>query len=400
MISFELTDTQNQMIDTVRRFRQDVVKGAETELDKIADPKDVFSSETYKNVMQQAYELGINRMAIAEEYGGLGLDGQTTGMVWEELARDGVGFAAGLIAGSIVPHLITHIASENSVLMERYVRPFCEDRTGTYVTAWGSSEPEVGSDGSQYDDPKIRHHVTALKKGNKYIINGSKSSFVSNGGLANAYVIFASIDPSMGIKGSGVFIIPADASGVNSGQPLDKMGLRTLNQAAVTFDDVEVSEDHLIFPHGDAYPMLHNTIVTVGNIGVGYLAVGVMQGAYDEALAYAKDRVQGGKPIIQHQLIADKMFECYQAIETARTYLWKASWHSTTGFPGDLKTSIAAKVYATQQAIKQTSAMLQILGGYGISKEYRLEKYARDANLLRIMDGTYETLVMKAAALL
>ena len=156
----------------------------------------------------------------------------------------------------------------------------------------------------------------------------------------------------------------------------------------------------MIFPPGENYPFLHNAIITVGNLGVGYLAVGLMRAAYEEALDYSRQRVQWGKPIFEHQLIAEKLLDAYIAIESARSFLQKGSWLSRNSFPGDLKTSLAAKVYATSQAVKHTSEMVQILGGYGISKDHPLEKHMRDAQLLQIMDGTNETLIAKAASLL
>jgi alkylation response protein AidB-like acyl-CoA dehydrogenase len=232
------------------------------------------------------------------------------------------------------------------------------------------------------------------------VINGTKSNFVSNGGIADVYLVFACVDPSLGLRGSGAFVIPGDAKGVAREKAIDKIGLRTLNQAAVFFEDVEIPEHYMIFPPGDDYPMLHNAIITVGNLGVGYLAVGLMRAAYEEALAYSKERVQWGKPIFEHQMITKKLFDIFTVIESARAFLWKASWLCKTRFPGDLKMSLAAKIYATEQAVRHTAEMVQVLGGYGISKEYPLEKYARDANLLPIMDGTNQTLLMKAAALL
>jgi alkylation response protein AidB-like acyl-CoA dehydrogenase len=201
----------------------------------------------------------------------------------------------------------------------------------------------------------------------------------------------------MGIKGSGTFIVPADSKGVKKGRSLDKTGLRVLNQAPVFLDEVEVSASNLLFPHGPGYPMLHNSIVTVGNLAVGYLAVGLMRAAYEHALQHSKSRVQWGRPIAEHQQITKKLFECHLAIEASRAYLWKGSWLSTKAFPGDLKTSLGAKIFATEMAVKHTAEMVQVLGGYGISKEYPVEKYARDALLLRIMDGTNETLLNKAA---
>jgi alkylation response protein AidB-like acyl-CoA dehydrogenase len=146
--------------------------------------------------------------------------------------------------------------------------------------------------------------------------------------------------------------------------------------------------------------MLHNAIITVGNLAVGYLAVGLMRAAYEHALEHCKSRVQWGKPIFEHQLIAKKLFECWQAIEACRAFLYKGSWLSKENFPGDLKTSLGAKIFATEMAVTHTAEMVQTLGGYGISREYPVEKYARDAKLLKIMDGANEILMTKAAKLL
>jgi len=400
MVDFELTETQRMMVATAAEFGRDVVGPAEVELDLMADPADVFESDLFWKVMGQAFELGFPKMALPEEFGGLGLTQQTTGMVWEELSRWGPGFAASLIPGGVVPQLISFIVPDRKDLVDKYVVPFCEDNTGRRITAWCSSEPELGSDGSNYFDPKVRHHTSAKKAGGKWVISGTKSDFVSNGSIAHDYIVFACVDPSLGLRGSGTFLVPGDTPGITHGKALDKTGLRVLNQSAVFLDEVEIPEDYLIFPHGDLYPTLHNSIITVGNLSVGYIAVGLMRAAYEHALEHSKRRVQWGKPIFEHQLIAKKLFECFQAIESARAFLWKGSWLASQAFPGDLKTSLAAKCYATEQAIKHTAAMVQVLGGYGISKEYPVEKYARDAKLLPIMDGTNETLLIKAAKLL
>jgi alkylation response protein AidB-like acyl-CoA dehydrogenase len=350
--------------------------------------------------MRQFFELGFNRMALPEAFGGLGLDPQTTGMVWEEIARWGPGFAASLMPGAVVPQLLSFLVPDRKDLIDEFVRPYCEDTTGRRITAWCSSEPAVGSDGSNYEDPSVHHHNSARLADGKYVLSGTKSDFVSNGGIASAYIVFACVDRTLGIKGSGAFVVPGDAKGLSRGRPIDKTGLRTLNQAAVFFDDVEIPEGHLVFPHGESYPMLHNAIITVGNLAVGYLAVGLMRAAYEHALEHSKSRVQWGKPIFEHQLIAKKLFECWQAIEACRAFLYKGSWMSKKDFPGDLKTSLGAKVLATEMAVHHTAEMVQVLGGYGISKEYPVEKLARDAKLLKIMDGANEILMTKAAKLL
>ena len=400
MVDFERTETQKQMIATAGDFGRQVLGPAEVELDLVAEPSEVFKGELFWKTLSQAFELGFHKMALPEDFGGLGLDQQTTGMVWEELSRWAPGFASTLIPGGVVPQLISFLASNNKELVDRYVVPFCEDTTGKTISAWCSSEPEVGSDGSNYQDPRIRHHTGAKKKDGKYVITGTKSDFVSNGGIASAYIVFACVNPEDGLKGSGTFVVPGESEGITRGRDLDKTGLRLLNQASIFFEDVEIPENYMIFPPGDNYPMLHNAIITIGNLSVGYIAVGLMRAAYEYALDHAKGRVQWGKAIFEHQQIAKKLFECWQAIETARAFLWKGSWFASQAFPGDLKTSLAAKIYATEQAVHHTAEMVQVLGGYGISKEYPVEKYARDAKLLRIMDGTNETLLKKAAALL
>lgn len=400
MIDFELNETQRQMVETARKFGEEILRPAEIELDRITDPVAAFKSDAYWSAMAQAFELGFPKMSISEHCGGLGLDPNTTGMVWEELGYWGAGLAASLMSCSVAQQLILFLAPMNQELIDRYVVPLCNDTTAHTMSAWGSSEPDLGSDGKNYFDTSVRHRTTAVKKDGRYIINGTKSDFISNGGVASVFVVFACVDSAQGLRGSGTFIVPGDAPGVSRGLPIDKLGLRNLNQTSLFFDDVEIPEEYMIFPPGEGYPMLHHSIITVGSLGVGYLAVGLMRAAYEEALAYAKERVQWGKPIFQHQLIARKLYEAHQAIETARALLWKASWLCKAKFPGDLKTSLTARIYATNQAAKHTSEMVQVLGGYGISKEYTLEKHYRDAKLLQIMDGTNETLMIEAAALL
>lgn len=393
MIDFSWTETQKHLVGTAREFGREVLEPAEIAVDR--KPADqAFQSAEYRSAMASAFELGFHKMTLPEQSGGLGLDPQTTGLVWEELARYGVGFTAGLIAGSVVPGLISFLAPLNTAMVQKYVEPFCADTTGTKITAWGSSEPRVGSDGKSYDDLSVHHATTATRTTSGYALNGSKSAFVSNGGVASALAVFASVDASKGLRGSGLFVIDGDAPGVTRGRAEDRLGLRALNQADLTFDDALVPEGQLIFPPSDAYPMLHHAIMTVGNLATGYLAVGLMRAAYEEALAYAKERVQGGKPIIKHQLVAKKLFTIHSAIESCRALLWKGSWHAAQSFPGDLKTSLTAKILCTTLAVKHTCEMVQVLGGYGITKDYKLEKYMRDAHLLTIMDGTNDTLMM------
>lgn len=400
MIDFELTDTQKELVEVAKRFATQVVRPAETLLDQMSDVESTFKSKVFKDVMRQAYELGFHKMTIAEKFGGMGLDPITVGLVWEEIASKGPGIASTLISAGTVPGVITFIAGNNQALIDEFVTPYCDDTTGEHVTAWGSSEPNLGSDGCNYYDTKIRHLTTATRTLEGYELSGSKSDFVSNGGIAKNYLMFACLNPALGIRGSGVFIVPRNYAGVATGRVLDKVGLRALNQSAVFMEKVAVPEKFMIFPPGDGYIMLHNAIHTVGNVGVGYLALGIMRAAYEDALAYSKERVQGGKTIFNQQLVAKQLFDAYSVIEATRCLLLKASWKSKQMFPGDLGLSIAAKVFSTTQALSVTTKMQEVLGGYGVSKEYRLEKYVRDSTLLQVMDGANGILSLKGAALL
>ena len=309
MIDFELTETQEMIVQTARGFGQEVLQPAEVALDKLGDPEEVFASEQFWGTLRQAYQLGFHKMALPEEIGGLGLDALTTGMVWEELGRWGPGFAAGLMPAATVPRLIAFLAPGNKTLVDTFQVPFCEDQQAKHISGWCSSEAQVGSDGKNYYDPDIRHRTRAKKTDGGWTINGAKSDFISNGSIASVQLVFACVDPDLGLRGSAAFVIPSDAKGVSFGKALDKTGLRTLNQAAVYFDDVQIPDEYMLFPHGDGYPMLHNSIITVGNLAVGYLAVGLMRAALEDALTHARERVQGGKPLIEHQLIAEKLFK-------------------------------------------------------------------------------------------
>jgi len=399
LIDFTLSDEQRELQASARRFAREVIRPAELALDRVADPDAVYTDARFTDTLRAAYELGFHKMGIAEKHGGLGLGPAMTGLIWEELAAGGVGFAATLLSAPVLPLFLCVLAPHRKDLIERFVEPFCAEEAVPQVTAWGSSEPNIGSDGSNYKDKSVHHQTVAVRDGDEWVITGAKSGFVSNAGLASAHLVFACVKPEDGICGSGVFLVPS-GPGTRAGKALDKIGMRVLNQADVYFDDVRIPADYMIIPPSSSFPMIHNAIKTVGNIGVGYLALGLMRAAYEEALAYAKERVQFGKPLIQHQAVGFKLFECYQAIEAARCLLWKASSVLERQMLGDLKLSAAARCFASNQAMKHTVEMVQILGGYGISREYPLEKFMRDAKLLQIMDATVEIMSRKAIALL
>ncbi len=397
MISFELTKEQLEMQEMAHNFAKNEIRPVETELDKLANADEVFKSESFWKVLRKAYELGFHRMSIPEEMGGLGLDPIIMYLVLEELAWGGAGLASDILVAPVAAMFTAMFAGGNEELVEKYVRPFCEDKEAKHIGAWAITEPEHGSDCGFSDDPKIHFETTAKLDGDEYVINGAKSAFVSNGGIADLLLLMACVDPSQGMLGTGVFLVPGDLPGISRGKPLDKLGLRVLNQAEIFFDNVRIPQEYMLWPPGEGYQMLLETIVTFGNTSVGVLGLGVARAAYEEALSYAKERIQGGKPLIEHQAIALRLFDAYMSIEAARALLWKAAWYNTTHMPGDLRLTAAARVFATDMAMRVTVEMVQVLGGYGISKEYSLEKFLRDAKPLQIMDGTNDMMSLGAS---
>jgi alkylation response protein AidB-like acyl-CoA dehydrogenase len=335
-------------------------------------------------------------MALPADVGGLGLDRVTTTLVMEELCRGGVGIGNTIgIAGVVASAALVRGPGE---LRKRFVEPFCEDTRAEQIGALAVVEPAHGSDLFDSDKPELALDTRARSDGDHWVVKGAKAGFVSNGGIANAFLVNAALQPELGMRGSAIFLVPGDLPGISRGKPLDKLGLRCLNQAEVYLDDVRVPGEYLLSPpNPELQPLFMESFLCTGNTFVGITAVAIMRAAYEEALAYSKQRIQGGVPIFEHQHIALKLFDAYTTIQAARSLLLHAIATNSERFPGDLALAIAARCYACNQAVRVTSEMIQVLGGYGISKEYPVEKHLRDAKLTQIEDGTVDTLALLAA---
>jgi len=403
MVSFELTPEQKEIQQAAHKFAEEVIRPAERELDLLPNPEDVFKSDLFWEVLRKAYELGYHRMGIPEEMGGLHkgtMDDQITGLiVGEEFAWGGLGFALAILVNS-VPHTnITMYAPDRKDLIEKFVRPFCEDETGKNNAAWPITEPDAGSDVLNYVDC-LPVKVSAKKKGDKYIINGTKSNWASGGGYANLYVTYVNVDPELGMRGNAAFVIPADLPGISTGKPVDKIGTRCLNQVPVYFDNVEVPEEYMIL-EPDRFVDLTRRYFGFSNSWCGIACVGVARAAFEHALSYAKERIQGGKPIFEHQAIALKLQEMATLIEACRVFTWKAMWENTNAFinqlPPRIDLGFGAKIFGAEMGLKVASEAVQIMGGYGLTKEYPVEKLLRDIKCMAICDGTSETLGIVAA---
>ena len=399
MIDFEITETQREYVQLAHNFAKDVMRPAERELDRYPNPEEVYVSQTFREVLCEAYRLGFHKMSYPAHIGGLGLDPLTVALITEELYWGGPGLGQTILVGGFAAHAA--LMSGKSSLIKEFAVPYCNDTEAKHIGAFAGVEPHVGSDIVYVTDPKIRLSTTARKEGDEYVINGSKAALISNGGFATAIGVAACLEPERGIRGTGLFLVPGDTPGITRGKPLDKLGLRCLNQAAVYFDEVRVPKRYLtIRPRGDNWINFVRSFVSFGNLGVGLTALALMRSAYEDALDYAQDRIQGGQPIIEHANIAMKLFDAFQTIEAARCLLWKTAWTNANQFPGDVPTVAAARCFASNQATRITGEMIQVLGGYAVEKGSSLEKYYRDAKLTQIEDGAVDTMALIGLRLL
>jgi len=280
-------------------------------------------------------------------------------------------------------------------LIERYCGPDAAD-----IGCWAITEPDHGSDTlavseASFHDPSLKANCVARKDGKHWVIKGQKAAWVSNGTIAEVAALFCTIDPSHGFEGGGICVVPLDLPGVSRGKPLDKMGQRALNQGEIFFDDVRVPEEYMVIG-ADAYGAVVETVLTMANAGMGATFIGVAQAALELAVDYAKERVQGGQPIFNHQSVRGRLFKMFARVEAARSLARRVSLFNATN-PPLLQYSIASKTFVTQTAFEVASEALQIFGGNGLTREYPIEKIMRDARASMIEDGCNEVLGLVGA---
>jgi alkylation response protein AidB-like acyl-CoA dehydrogenase len=236
-------------------------------------------------------------------------------------------------------------------------------------------------------------------KGNEYVINGQKSAWVSNGTIATHSVLHVGLDPSRGMEGQGIAICPLDLPGITKGKPLDKIGQRPLNQGEIFFDDVHLPKEYMIVTPQPPSAEAEEGGGLFGGAGtpMGSMAVmfgGLAKAAFDEALKYALERVQGGIPIFEHKNIKLKLFEMFMMVESARSLARRMQMFNTLSGASSPVHTMAGKWLSTEAAFKVASEAIQIFGGNGLSREYPIEKIFRDARAAMIEDGTNEVLAL------
>ena len=395
-----LSDEQIALKKSIHKFCKETLRPASVQLDRIADPEEVIKKDSlFWQTMKKAYELGYHTPLIPQEHGGLGLGPLETHIFLEEMGWASADFAIGIGAASF-----PFLAAANSMdedLIENLVKPFAQDKEAKYIGCWAVTEPEHGSDtlivgAREFSDPSISCQTTARLDGDCWVITGQKSSWISNGIIATHALTFLTIDASRGMSGGGVAIVPLDLPGVSRGRSLNKLGERALNQGEITFDGVRIPQNYMIV-QPDMYPFMMEATLALANAAIGSMFVGVARAAFEEALDYCKVRVQGGKPLCEHQWIQQKLFEMFTKVESARALSRSALIYNTETLPPALELSIASKVHCTKAAFEVANDAVQLFGGYGLSKEYLIEKLFRDARASLIADGCNEILALAGA---
>jgi len=366
-MDFSLNEEQQNLKELTHQFAEKEIRPVAGEFDE----KNEFPHE----VMKKAFEVGFLTSGIPIEYGGTEFSNLDNVIICEELAWGCAGMYTSIMANTLATTPILLFGTDEQ--KKEFLTPLTKEVS---FACFGLTEREAGSDNSAIK-------TTAIKDGNFYIINGSKT-FITNAGVSSTGVIFASTDKTRGARGLTAFIIPMDSPGVTVGKHENKMGHRASNTAEIYLDDVKVPAKNILRREGFGFIIALKTL-DYARPAVGAGGIGVARAAYEEALKYAQERVQFGKPIATFQHNAFKLADMATEIDAARLMVYRSAWMLDNNIKAS-KESAMAKIVATDAAMKITIDAVQIFGGYGYMKEYPVEKMMRDAKLLQIYEGTNE----------
>ncbi|HWR30354.1 MAG TPA: acyl-CoA dehydrogenase [Negativicutes bacterium] len=363
---FELSEDQKMMQKVAHDFAEkEVAPGAEER-----DEHETFSRPLYDAMVG----LGLSSICFPEQYGGADGDVLSYILAIEEISKADSGLGISLSATvSLCAWPIFAFGTEEQKM--KYVKPLAE---GAQMGAFGLTEPGAGTDaGSQ--------QTVAVRDGDNYIINGSKI-FITNGGEAEVYIVFAMTDKSKGVRGISAFILEKGMPGFTFGKKEHKMGIRSSQTMELIFQDVKVPAANLLGKEGEGFKIAMTTL-DGGRIGVAAQALGIAQAAFDAAVKYSKERVQFGKPISANQAISFMLADMATKIDAARLLVYRAASFKDAHKPYS-KEAAMAKLFASDIAMEVTTDAVQILGGYGYIREYPTERYMRDAKICQIYEGT------------
>ncbi len=367
MVDFTLTEDQTALKEMAHEFAEKEMRPKAAKYDE--------GHEFPEDIMKKAFAVGFLNCTVPVEYGGPGLNDLDTAIISEELAWGCAGMYTTMMANSLAFTPILLFGKEEQ--KKKFLEPFSK-KMG--FASFCLTEREGGSDTSGLK-------TTARKDGSDYVINGSKC-FITNGGVADLYVVFANTAPEKGPRGLSVLLVQRGTPGLTIGKVEDKMGQRASNTTELFFDDVRVPAENLLGREGLGFIIAMKTFDKT-RAAVGAAGVGIARAALEYAIEYSKTRVQFGKPIATFQNIAFKLAQMAMEVEAARLLVWRAAWLIDQGRTRGVESAMA-KCYGSDVAMNTSLEALQIYGGYGYMKDYPIEKLVRDAKLLQIYEGTNE----------
>jgi acyl-CoA dehydrogenase len=368
-MDFRLTEDQTIMKKEMKRFVDNELKPLAIELDRKQDPKDCFSWELVK----KASALGLRTMGLAEKDGGGGADQMMNMIVLEELGVGDLGFAS--MIGQHTKYTDTLGNLCNDEQKNEFIPEFLKD--DTFLLASALTEPDAGTDTQlPYDAPEAGMRAFAKREGAEYVLNGTKH-FISNGGVAKLYFIYARTKEGLGItKSMSAFLVPKDTIGFSIGKIHDKLGRRLLMNAELLFENARIPARYLVGSENEAWQMFYGQSPGINNT-IACL-IGGIRACYEAALDYARKRIQGGVPIIKHTSIGTKLAEMRVKLEAARALLWKNVWSWDSRHDYDPKMNYLTKAFVNEIALEVVNHTVDIFGGMGTDKDMVIEKYLRD----------------------
>ncbi len=380
MIDFELTEEQRAIQTLARDFAEKEIKPIAAQRDKQPDHKDCFDWD----VIEKGSRLGFRTLTLDKKYGGAGLDSLTTAIVLEELARGDLGVSVIFAQTVKIVQFVQWSATEQQC--RKFFTPFRDDHR--FLLATTSTEADVGSD-LQLPYAQKRLTTTARLEGNEWVINGTKQ-WSSGAPVAKMFRVLCLTD-----QGEASFLIPRDTPGVKIGAIHNKVGERFAINSEVIYENVRVPKDYMT---GGFRKEVDPTVryMRASNAFNGACATGLARAAFENALEYAKVRIQGGKPIAQHEVIGTMLAQMWGEIEAARLLYYKAAWMADRPDRYDPKLHALAKTMCSETAMRVTLDALQIYGGYGSSKDFPMEKYLRDAVAFLHSDSTNQLVKIRA----
>lgn len=368
MISFELTELQEQVQDTARKFAKEEIAPSVIERDRDS----IFPAE----ILKKLGEIGFLGMTASERWGGSGLDTISYALAMMEISK--VDASVGIVV-SVQNSLVNWILEKyaNDEQKEKYLVPLAK---GEKLGAYCLSEPDSGSDARE-------QKTIARKEGSNWILNGAKN-WISTGQNADIYIVFAQTNPELKHKGIAAFIVEKGTPGFEPGLKEDKMGMRSSDTCSIGISNVVLPEENLINEVGQGFYIAMKGL-NGGRIGIASQAVGIAEGAMEASLKYAQERKTFGLPIAEHQAIQMKLAQMIMKIDAAKLLIFKAASLRDRGLEHSRESS-EAKLFASTIANEITRDAVQIHGGYGYVREYHVERMMRDAKVTEIYEGTSE----------